>query len=138
MKNQRRTFLKMLAASPLAACSGSAGAPASFGKVPAGNVSDTREGVLSVVPNAPAVLARGPDGLYAMTITCTHQGCDVSPDGMTLYCPCHGSRFDSNGGVLSGPAGSPLVHFAISLDAAGNITVDGGTQVAATMRTPVA
>jgi Rieske Fe-S protein len=118
MQSQRRAFLKILAATPLVACSGgSSGAAASFGKVPAGNVSETREGVISVVPNAPAVLARDADGLYAMTITCPHQGCDVTPSGTTLFCPCHGSRFDSNGAVLNGPAGSPLVHFAVTLDA---------------------
>ena len=127
----------MLAAGPLVACSGGSGAPASFGKVSAGNVTDTHEGTLSVVPGAPAILARDQSGLYAMTITCTHEGCDVAPEGTTLFCPCHGSRFDDNGAVLSGPAGSPLVHFAVSLDAAGGITVDGGTQVSPSTRTPV-
>jgi Rieske Fe-S protein len=133
--------MKILAVAPLmacaAGCAGASGSPASFGKVPAGNVSNTTEGMLSVVQNAPAILARDKNGLYAMTITCTHQGCDVSPDGTTLYCGCHGSRFDSNGNVQAGPAGSPLVHFAVSLDAAGNITVDGTTQVAASTRTAV-
>jgi Rieske Fe-S protein len=138
MQSRRRAFLKVLATTPLVACSGGAAEPASFGKVPAGNVSETREGVISLVPNAPAVLARDPDGLYAMTITCTHQGCAVTPSGATLFCSCHGSRFDSNGGVLNGPAASPLVHFAVTLDAAGNITVDGTTQVSASVRTPVA
>ena len=107
------------------------------GKVPAGNVSSTSEGLLAMVPNAHAVLARDKDGLYAMTNTCTHAGCDVSPSGTTLYCPCHGSVFDSNGAVLQGPAPSPLVHYAVTLDAAGNITVDGTTEVAAAVRTAV-
>jgi cytochrome b6-f complex iron-sulfur subunit len=129
----------MLAATPLAACSGGSGAPASFGKVPGGNVSDTSEGLLAVVPNAPAVLARDANGLYAMTITCTHESCDVAPsNGTTLFCSCHGSLFDNNGAVLRGPASSPLVHFAVTVDAAGNITVDGTTQVAASVRTAVA
>ena len=87
-----------------AGCSSASGSPESFGKVPAGNVSSTSEGALSVVPNAPAILARDKDGLYAMTITCTHQSCDVSPDGSTLFCACHGSRFDPMGKVLMGPA----------------------------------
>ncbi|HEY5374952.1 MAG TPA: Rieske (2Fe-2S) protein [Polyangiaceae bacterium] len=137
IQNQRRTFLKMLAASPLVACAGASGSPASFGKVSAGNVSSTSEGLLALVPNAPAVLARDKDGLYAMTITCTHAGCDVSPSGTTLYCPCHGSLFNNNGEVLQGPAGSPLVHYAVTLDAGGNITVDGTTEVAAGVRTAV-
>ena len=137
MQDQRRNVLKILAAAPLMACAGASGSPASFGKVPAGNVSNTMQDTLAVVPNAPAILARDKDGLYAMTITCTHQSCDVSPEGTTLFCSCHGSRFDSNGNVLAGPAGSPLVHFAVSVDAAGNITVDGTTQVAASVRTAV-
>jgi Rieske Fe-S protein len=138
MNNRRRRFLQILAASPLVACSGGSGAPASFGLVSAGNVSGTSVGTLSVVPNAPAVLARDSAGLYAMTITCTHDGCDVTPTGGTLYCPCHGSRFDSNGNVLQGPAGTALVHFAVSLDANGGIFVDGSQQVAASVRVAIA
>ncbi|MEI9937377.1 MAG: Rieske (2Fe-2S) protein [Pseudomonadota bacterium] len=139
MKNPRRSFLKVLAAGPLvAACSSGSGAPASFGVVAAGNVSSTSEGTLSVIPNAPAILARDSAGLYAMTITCTHEGCDVAPSGVTLYCGCHGSRFDDNGNVLQGPAGSPLVHFEVTVDANGAITVDGTKQVAANVRAAVA
>jgi len=138
MSNTRRSFLKVLAACPLAgACSSNSGDPASFGTVSAGNVSATSEGSLSVVGTAPTVLGRDKDGLYAMTITCTHAGCDVTPQGTTLFCPCHSSVFDSNGGVLRGPAGSPLVHFAVHVDASGNITVDGTKQVGASVRTPI-
>lgn len=134
MHNPRRYFLKVLAATPLLACSGNSGAPASFGVVSAGNVSTTTVGSLTVVPGAPAILARDAGGLYALTITCTHEGCDVSPSGSTLYCPCHGSRFDDNGAVLQGPAGSPLVHFAVTVDANGAVTIDGSKQVAASVR----
>ena len=139
MHEQRRTFLKVLAASPLlAACSGAgSGAPQSFGIVSAGLVGKTPVGTLEVMSNGLAVLGRDAQGLYAMTIICTHAGCDVEPQNGTLYCPCHGSRFDSNGKVLQGPAGSALVHFAVSVDAAGNIMVDGNTQVAADVRTAV-
>ncbi len=87
--------------------------------------------------DAPAILARDAQGLYAMTITCTHEGCDISPAGTFLDCPCHGSRFDLNGNVIQGPAGSPLTHFAVVVDAAGNITVQGETRVDASVRTPV-
>jgi cytochrome b6-f complex iron-sulfur subunit len=61
----------------------------------------------------------------------------VDPSGSTLECPCHGSRFDSNGNVLQGPANTGLVHYAVSLDAAGNMTIHGGTQVASNVRTAV-
>ena len=138
MQNPRHSFLKILAASALVACSGASGAAASFGMVSAGNVSSTSVGSLTVVPNAPAILARDAGGLYAMTITCTHEGCDVAPSGNTLYCPCHGSKFDNNGAVLQGPANSPLVHFAVTVDASGGITVDGTKQVSASTRTVIA
>jgi Rieske Fe-S protein len=76
-----------------------------------------------------------------MTITCTHEGCDVAPSGSgssaTLDCPCHGSRFDANGNVIRGPASAPLVHFAVEISAAGDITIHGGTQVGESTRTPV-
>lgn len=51
---------------------------------------------------------RDKDGFYAVSLVCTHLGCAVSvtPDG--LFCPCHGSRFDSKGNVTRGPASSPL------------------------------
>jgi Rieske Fe-S protein len=138
----RRRFLGLIAGGVAAtACSDGGGAPASFGDVPAGNVGDTAVGELSVVSTEPVVLGRDEGGLYAMTITCTHQGCDVEPVGTgssaTLDCPCHGSRFDRNGAVLHGPASSPLVHFAVSVDATGNITIHGGTRVASSERTPV-
>ncbi|MEY2417579.1 MAG: hypothetical protein QOG90_259 [Actinomycetota bacterium] len=41
---------------------------------------------------------------------CTHQGCVLRQDDAlgTWDCPCHGSRFDSDGAVIQGPANSPL------------------------------
>lgn len=139
----RRLFLAVIAGGVASsACSGGSTGPAPFGDVSAGNVSNVAVGALTVVGSEPVVLGRDSGGLYAMTITCTHQGCDVEPVGTgtsaTLDCPCHGSRFDWNGGVIHGPASSPLAHFAVSVDATGNITIHGGTQVAASVRTPVA
>ena len=45
---------------------------------------------------------------------CTHQGCTVAlplTPGATLDCPCHGSRFRTNGQVVNGPAARALSQF---------------------------
>ena len=141
----RRRFLVLAGASVGAAgvvgCGPSAVQPASVGDVTAGNISSLPVGSLRALNGEPACIGRDSGGVYAMTLTCTHAGCDigatgdVSPSG--LFCGCHGSRFDANGNVLSGPAPSPLDHFAVSMDASGNLTIHGGQVVDAGQRLAV-
>ena len=50
---------------------------------------------------------RDDDGeLHALSATCTHLGCQVSFNSAerSWDCPCHGSRFGTDGRVLQGPA----------------------------------
>lgn len=44
--------------------------------------------------------------LHPVDIRCTHLGCQLewNPDEKSWDCPCHGSRFDRFGNLLSGPA----------------------------------
>jgi Rieske Fe-S protein len=149
----RRVFLKVIAAGAattagaLTGCSSSndgnnaACAAVPFGDVTAGNLSDLPGGTVKAVSGAPAFVGRDANGIYAMTSTCTHTCCDLAlstPMTTTaIVCGCHNSHFDLNGNVLTGPATSPLVHFAIEVATDGTITVHGGQTVAASVRTAV-
>jgi nitrite reductase/ring-hydroxylating ferredoxin subunit len=82
-------------------------------------------------------LGRDAEGLFAMSMQCTHQFCAVVMNGEELRCPCHDSRFDREGNVLRGPATTPLPHYAVFVDDAGNISVDKFDVVSANTRTPV-
>ncbi len=49
-------------------------------------------------------------GVRTMSARCTHMGCIVAFNSAELSfdCPCHGSRFDTEGKVIEGPAIEPL------------------------------
>ena len=44
--------------------------------------------------------------LFLVSTRCPHLGCQLewNPDEKSWDCPCHGSRFDCRGGLISGPA----------------------------------
>jgi Rieske Fe-S protein len=139
---ERRTLLKAGAAGTLlvalpVACNNTVSPPT--GPVAAGNVSDTTVGSLRAVPGEAVFLGRDADGLYAVSAACTHAGCMLSATRSSeLSCPCHGSLFDANGAVIRGPAQTPLPHFQVEVAADGSITIQGGQEVSAETRTPVA
>jgi cytochrome b6-f complex iron-sulfur subunit len=87
-----------------------------------------------VPPGRSVALFRDADGVYAVSIVCTHLGCIVQPTGDGFSCPCHGSQFARDGSVTRGPA--PRALSWLSVSASGDTvvvdeeaTVPAGTKV---------
>ncbi len=60
---------------------------------------------------------------FALSLICTHQGCDAAVQPTNIVeCPCHHSRFNSDGTVINGPDNSsptsinPLAQIPTSYD----------------------
>ena len=107
--------------------------------IDAGNASGVAPGTLRAIPGQGAAIGRDSLGIYALTLICTHAGCDMSQGGSAvsaggISCNCHQSRFDAQGNVLRGPAGSPLSHLVVTADASGNLTIHGDETCPATTR----
>jgi cytochrome b6-f complex iron-sulfur subunit len=71
---------------------------------------------------------RDGEGVYAVSTICTHLGCVVKPNAEGFECPCHGSRFATDGTVTRGPAPRALPWLKVSITG-GSITVDEGATV---------
>ena len=66
---------------------------------------------------APIYITKLENNKYsAVLLRCTHKGCEVSPAGDLLICPCHGSVYSNTGEVLQPPADKDLYHFSIKTD----------------------
>jgi cytochrome b6-f complex iron-sulfur subunit len=71
------------------------------------------------------------DGLHAISSVCTHLGCIVHADEGGFQCPCHGSKFNENGKIVSGPAPRNLPWLEISRHEDGNLVVDASREIQA-------
>ena len=153
----RRRFLTVIAQGSGAACVATLGVACGGGEgssdeggtgstptgtISAGNVSAIAASSLTAVSGNAVAIGRDSGGLYALSLICTHQGCDMSSQGSVaisgINCSCHDSNFDANGNVLSGPAHTALPHYKVTVSTAGEVTIDASTEVAATVRTAVA
>ena len=81
-----------------------------------------------------AWLIRDNEGFYAVSSICTHLGCAINLGEEQFNCPCHGSQYDLNGKVITGPAASPLPGFEVYLSDDGRIVIDRRVTVPPTQR----
>lgn len=79
----------------------------------------TDGGSLKVIPKGSTepiyLLALGARRYAAVSPICTHLGCTVEIEQARLVCPCHGSTYDREGGVLRGPAEEALATYRAAL-----------------------
>ena len=65
------------------------------------------EGAL-ILPRERCAVVKTADSIVALDLTCPHLGCTVKAGPEGFACPCHGSRFRSDGQVIAGPASQAL------------------------------
>ena len=73
------------------------------------SLAEIKEGEAKVVKyegNSYAIYAEQDGNLHVLKSTCPHAQCEVRWNNAELSwdCPCHGSRFNINGRILTGPA----------------------------------
>jgi cytochrome b6-f complex iron-sulfur subunit len=79
---------------------------------------------VTFLPDRRLFLFNTVDGFYCISSVCTHLGCNVKHTANGFECPCHGSIYDANGRVISGPAPRPLPWFVITLSPRHELIVD--------------
>ena len=84
--------------------------------------------------SAEIFVVRDANGLFAVSALCTHAGCTCEVQGSQYYCPCHGATFAFDGSQPTSPAHSSLPHYAMCVDASGNVTVNPNSSVPSTTR----
>ena len=87
------------------------------------------EGEAFVPPGRNVAVFRDAEGVFALSTICTHLGCIVKPTAEGFDCPCHGSRFAKDGGVVKGPAPRALAWRKVT-GGGGTYLVDEGEDVA--------
>jgi Rieske Fe-S protein len=112
--------------------------------IAAGNAASIATNSLQVVVGKSVAIGRDGGGIYALSLVCTHEGCDIPTSAggavvsfQRIHCGCHGSDFNGVGNVLGGPATRPLPHLEVVADTAGALTIHGNVEVPAATRLTV-
>jgi cytochrome b6-f complex iron-sulfur subunit len=96
---------------------------------PVGRLPEFPINTFTLLPEHKVFIFREHDGVRAVSAVCTHLGCVLKRVEDEFRCPCHGSRFENSGQVLSGPAPSSLPWFRVDLAPDGQLRVHTNRRV---------
>jgi len=104
--------------------------PETDSRFPIGKPEDFPAGQAVHIPSRRLWVFSDQKGIAAVSTVRPHLGCLVAraEDGI-FVCPCHGSKFDATGKVLTGPPPRGLVWVEISLGPDGRLIVDSEREV---------
>ena len=91
---------------------------------PIGDINHYAVNHFTFLPERNIFIYRDRKGVKAISAVCTHLGCILQKSETGFHCPCHGSRFDIKGEILSGPAVRKLDWFAVNREPDGRIVVN--------------
>jgi len=71
-------------------------------------------------------------GFYALSAVCSHLGCLTvwKQEAGVIACPCHGSTFNRDGSIITGPAPKPMPWLRMWITDDGELMVDRAAKVA--------
>ena len=70
----------------------------------------------TVIKDIPVIIIRNQVGEFsALSLICQHLGCTVNSTADGFLCPCHGSRYSTDGQLLRGPAEKGLKNMKIEI-----------------------
>lgn len=77
----------------------------------------------TILSEIPAVVIHDDEGIRAISLRCSHLGCTIEERSFGFECPCHNSKYDLDGKVLEGPAGTRLKKLRVNQMDDGNLHV---------------
>jgi cytochrome b6-f complex iron-sulfur subunit len=95
----------------------------------AGQPDDYAESSVTFLEEERVFLLRQGNTFRCLSAICTHLGCTVNRASNGYHCPCHGSVFNEQGTVLSGPAPRGLEWFSVTLSKDNRLLVDKSQRV---------
>lgn len=95
----------------------------------AGRPENFPHGSVTFLEEERVFLVRQGNTFRCLSAICTHLGCTVNRTGQGYHCPCHGSVFDDQGSIKSGPAPRALEWFLVTLSKDSRLLVDKNQRV---------